>query len=155
MGLSGAQTGKLLEKWVIKYDNPNGFLYRMKDGSNFGGYRRGTNPFDFGGHFYGIPAAIECKATKGKTMPVSKLFRKASLHQYEALKRFMCCKHSFAGYVIYLGEIDRVLWMPVNKVPKKGSIGPDTPGVVTSGGLFDSTVWNLLDTRHLNYCVEV
>lgn len=146
--------GRVLEEWVTSTESPEGFLYRMKDGSNFGSYRKDKNPFDFGGHFYGIPVAMECKATKGKTMAVSKLFRKASNHQYEALRAFPKRKNVFSGYVVYLGALDRVLWIPVGKVPKKGSISPKTPGAVVSGGLLDSTVWNLLDTRHLNYCLE-
>lgn len=117
-----------LEDWVEAQVEKGVILYRLKDGSNYGAIRRGKNPFDFIGSMRGFPLAIECKETAKNSISISKLRRKESSHQIDALLDWE--EASERNVAIYVFRINGELFVALAAaIPKMGSIHRLSPFV--------------------------
>lgn len=121
-----------LEK-LLKTTQPNGIiLHRLHDATSFGARfisSQAINPCDFVGSVYGFPTMVEAKETKHKTIPVSKLLREKSLHQFESMQRWVKSdSNNRAGYLCFLGETRTLVWVPVEGITGLRSISPEISG---------------------------
>ncbi len=115
--------GKFLEGLLQKTQGANMRLYRLQDPSTYGGKTfRSKNPCDCIGHVDGIPFMIEAKETAGSSIPLSKLTRDQSVHQYNSMMDWTRDPRCRAGYLVHLGASRTVLYVPVGEVSGFSSV---------------------------------
>lgn len=72
---------------------------------------------------------VESKETVGKTIPVSKILRPESRHQYEALIRWSkFYPNHVSGYACHLGEVTSILWVPATSIQHMRSVSLNEVG---------------------------
>ncbi len=98
-------------------------LVRLQDPGTYGGKTfRSKNPCDFIGHVDGFPFMIECKETAGSSVPLSKLMRDASVHQYNSMLDWVKEPRCKAGYLVHLGASRTILWVPIEETAGFSSV---------------------------------
>ena len=110
--------GKKWEAWVARNGRENDklLLFRFNDSHSFGGtHFRHPPPCDFIGIFNKHPIAIECKATRHKSFPISALKK----HQLHSLRLFE--SHGGVALVVFLID-GHITMLKPSEIPVRGSI---------------------------------
>ena len=110
--------------------------------------------FDYALSFQGVSAFVDTKTTTGSTFPCSKI-------DHDQLRELAghAAQGQVAGYVIWTRASGALYFIPagvliVKAMLKRGSIGPEEPGVISLGTVQRPAIENLFKPVKLEVLIE-